>query len=78
MLVMIIVVVVFGLCLVVMVGLVIFGLFVMVFLMFGMFGYIINMMVMFGMVIVVGIFVDGVIVVIEYVDWKMVEGLDCK
>ncbi len=35
-----------------------------------------NMMVMFGMVLSVGILVDGAIVVVEYADRKMSEGLD--
>ena len=61
-----------------MVGLAIPGSFVMAFLMLGMFGYTINMMVMFGMVIAVGILVDGAIVVVEYADRKMAEGLDRK
>ncbi|MEM7765939.1 MAG: efflux RND transporter permease subunit [Pseudomonadota bacterium] len=58
-----------------MVGLAIPGSFVMEFLMLGVFGYTINMMVMFGMVIAVGILVDGAIVVVEYADRKMAEGL---
>ena len=52
--------------------------FVMAFLILGAFGYTINMMVMFGMVIAVGILVDGAIVVTEYGDRKMAEGLDRK
>lgn len=52
--------------------------FVMAFLILGAFGYTINMMVMFGMVIAVGILVDGAIVVTEYADRKMAEGLDRK
>ena len=52
--------------------------FVMAFLLLGAFGYTINMMVMFGMVIAVGILVDGAIVVTEYADRKMAEGLDRK
>ncbi|HEV2363427.1 MAG TPA: efflux RND transporter permease subunit [Caulobacteraceae bacterium] len=35
-----------------------------------------NMMVMFGLVLAVGILVDGGIVVVEYADRKMAEGLD--
>lgn len=77
-LVMIIVVAALGLRSAAMVGLAIPGSFVMAFLMLGMFGYTINMMVMFGMVIAVGILVDGAIVVIEYADRKMAEGLDRK
>ncbi|MCA8900669.1 MAG: efflux RND transporter permease subunit [Hyphomonas sp.] len=52
--------------------------FVMAFLLLGAFGYTINMMVMFGMVIAVGILVDGAIVVTEYADRKMAEGLERK
>ncbi|HPF24567.1 MAG TPA: efflux RND transporter permease subunit, partial [Hyphomonas sp.] len=52
--------------------------FVMAFLLLGSFGYTINMMVMFGMVIAVGILVDGAIVVTEYADRKMAEGLNRK
>ena len=52
--------------------------FVMAFLILGAFGYTINMMVMFGMVIAVGILVDGAIVVTEYADRKMAEGLNRK
>ncbi len=77
-LVMIIVVAALGLRSAAMVGLAIPGSFVMAFLLLGMFGYTINMMVMFGMVIAVGILVDGAIVVVEYADRKMAEGLDRK
>ncbi|MEP1144263.1 MAG: efflux RND transporter permease subunit [Henriciella sp.] len=77
-LVMIIVVAALGLRSAGMVGLAIPGSFVMAFLMLGMFGYTINMMVMFGMVIAVGILVDGAIVVVEYADRKMAEGLHRK
>ncbi|MDJ0921579.1 MAG: efflux RND transporter permease subunit [Henriciella sp.] len=77
-LVMIIVVAALGLRSAGMVGLAIPGSFVMAFLMLGLFGYTINMMVMFGMVIAVGILVDGAIVVVEYADRKMAEGLHRK
>jgi multidrug efflux pump len=77
-LVMIIVVAALGLRSAGLVGLAIPGSFVMAFLMLGLFGYTINMMVMFGMVIAVGILVDGAIVVVEYADRKMAEGLDRK
>ena len=46
------------------------------FLLLGWVGMTINMMVMFGMVVSVGILVDGAIVVVEYADRKMAEGLD--
>ena len=75
-LVMIIVVAALGLRSAGMVGLAIPGSFVMAFLLLGVFGFTINMMVMFGMVIAVGILVDGAIVVVEYADRKMAEGLD--
>jgi multidrug efflux pump len=52
--------------------------FLLAFLLLGAFGYTINMMVMFGMVIAVGILVDGGIVVTEYADRKMAEGMDRK
>lgn len=39
-------------------------------------GYTINMMVMFGMLLAVGMLVDGGIVIVEYADRKMSEGLD--
>lgn len=77
-LVMIIVVAALGLRSAGLVGLAIPGSFVMAFLMLAIFGYTINMMVMFGMVIAVGILVDGAIVVVEYADRKMAEGLDRK
>lgn len=57
------------------VGLSIPSSFVIAFLGLGAFGYTINMMVMFGMVIAVGILVDGGIVVTEYADRKMAEGM---
>jgi len=52
--------------------------FMISFLMLSAFGYTINMMVMFGMVIAVGILVDGGIVVTEYADRKMAEGMPRK
>ena len=77
-LVMIIVVAALGFRSALMVGLAIPGSFVMAFLMLAMYGFTINMMVMFGMVIAVGILVDGAIVVVEYADRKMAEGLNRK
>ena len=50
--------------------------FMLAFLLLGAFGYTINMMVMFGMIIAVGILVDGAIVVVEYADRKMAEGME--
>ncbi|MEZ5969496.1 MAG: efflux RND transporter permease subunit [Hyphomonas sp.] len=77
-LVMIIVVAALGWRSALLVGISIPSSFVMAFLLLGAFGYTINMMVMFGMVIAVGILVDGAIVVTEYADRKMAEGLDRK
>lgn len=60
------------------VGLAIPTSFMLASLLLGTFGYTINMMVMFGMIIAVGILVDGAIVVVEYADRKMAEGMDRK
>lgn len=49
--------------------------FLLAFLMANGMGVTLNMMVMFGMVLAVGILVDGGIVVVEYADRKMAEGL---
>jgi multidrug efflux pump len=77
-LVMIIVVASLGLRSATLVGIAIPSSFVIAFLFLGAFGYTVNMMVMFGMVIAVGILVDGAIVVTEYADRKLAEGLDRK
>lgn len=49
--------------------------FLIAFLMINGMGVTLNMMVMFGMVLAVGILVDGGIVVVEYADRRMAEGL---
>jgi multidrug efflux pump len=77
-LVMIVVVAALGIRSATLVGIAIPSSFVIAFLFLGAFGYTINMMVMFGMVIAVGILVDGGIVVTEYADRKMAEGLSRK
>ncbi len=77
-LVMIVVVAALGLRSATLVGIAIPSSFVIAFLFLGAFGYTINMMVMFGMVIAVGILVDGGIVVTEYADRKMAEGMHRK
>ena len=59
-----------------MVGLSIPLCFMMGFLLLQAFGITLNMMVMFGLVLAVGILVDGGIVVVEYADRKMAEGMD--
>ena len=61
-----------------MVGFAIPASFMITIFMFYVFGATINMMVMFGMVLSVGILVDSAIVVIEYADRKLAEGLDRK
>jgi multidrug efflux pump len=60
------------------VGIAIPASFMIGFLLVGFIGLTVNMMVMFGMVLTVGILVDGAIVVVEYADRKMAEGLDRK
>ncbi len=45
------------------------------FLILGLIGMTVNMMVMFGLVLTVGMLVDGAIVVVEYADRKMAEGM---
>ena len=77
-LVMIIVVAALGLRSAILVGISIPSTFMIAFLFLGAAGYTINMMVMFGMVIAVGILVDGGIVVTEYADRKMAEGMKRK
>jgi multidrug efflux pump len=58
-----------------MVGVAIPACFMLAFLMINGMGVTLNQMVMFGMVLAVGILVDGGIVVVEYADRKMAEGL---
>lgn len=57
------------------VGVAIPACFLLAFLMINSMGVTLNQMVMFGMVLAVGILVDGGIVVVEYADRKMAEGL---
>ncbi len=58
------------------VGLAIPGSFMLAFLILGGLGMTVNMMVMFGMVLTVGMLVDGAIVVTEYADRKIAEGME--
>ncbi|WP_374569984.1 efflux RND transporter permease subunit [Phenylobacterium sp.] len=58
-----------------MVGAAIPACFMLAFLMLNAMGVTLNQMVMFGLVLAVGILVDGGIVVVEYADRKMAEGL---
>jgi multidrug efflux pump len=57
------------------VGLAIPGSFMLAFLILAGLGMTVNMMVMFGMVLTVGMLVDGAIVVTEYADRKIAEGM---
>lgn len=58
------------------VGLAIPTSFMVGFLILSFLGMTVNMMVMFGLVLTVGMLVDGAIVMIEYADRKMAEGLE--
>ncbi len=58
-----------------MVGFAIPSSFMIGFLFFGFLGYTVNIMLMFGLVLTVGMLVDGAIVMIEFADRKMAEGL---
>jgi multidrug efflux pump len=58
-----------------MVGLAIPTCFLLAFLMLNAIGVTLNQMVMFGLILAVGILVDGGIVVVEYADRKMAEGM---
>ncbi|MCB1462981.1 MAG: efflux RND transporter permease subunit [Nitratireductor sp.] len=75
-LVMIVVVGALGLRSGLLVGLAIPTSFMVGFLMLGAFGMTVNMMVMYGLVLCVGMLVDGAIVMIEYADRKLAEGLE--
>lgn len=74
-LVMILVVTALGLRSALLVGLAIPASFMVGFLILGLAGFTVNMMVMFGLVLTVGMLVDGAIVVTEYADRKLAEGL---
>jgi multidrug efflux pump len=75
-LVMIVVLAALGLRSALLVGLAIPTSFMTGFLILGMLGMTVNMMVMFGLVLTVGMLVDGAIVVVEYADRKIAEGMD--
>ena len=74
-LVMIVVVAALGMRSAVLVGIAIPTSFMIGFLLVGLLGMTVNMMVMFGLVLTVGMLVDGAIVIVEYADRKMAEGL---
>ncbi len=61
-----------------MVGMAIPTSFMIGFMFFGFLGYTVNIMLMFGLVLTVGMLVDGAIVMIEFADRKMAEGLSKK
>ncbi len=77
-LVMILVIAALGLRSALLVGLSIPTSFLVGFLIVDLLGMTLNMMIMFGFILSVGILVDGAIVVVEYADRKMAEGLDRK
>ncbi|MBI1385202.1 MAG: AcrB/AcrD/AcrF family protein [Rhizobiales bacterium] len=74
-LVMIVVVAALGLRSALLVGFAIPASFMIGFLIIGLTGMTVNMMLMFGMVLTVGILVDGAIVIVEYADRRMGEGV---
>ena len=74
-LVMIVILFALGLKSALLVGLAIPTSFMMGFLILGTSGLTVNMMVMFGLVLTVGLLVDGAIVVVEYADRKVAEGV---
>lgn len=49
--------------------------YLMAFVLFGLTGLTINMMVMFGLILSVGMLIDDTIIVVEYADRQMIEGL---
>ncbi|MEM6382454.1 MAG: efflux RND transporter permease subunit [Pseudomonadota bacterium] len=75
-LVMIVVLFALGLKSALLVGLAIPTSFMFGFLILGTTGLTVNMMVMFGLVLTVGLLVDGAIVVVEYADRKIAEGVE--
>lgn len=75
-LVMIVVLFALGLKSALLVGLAIPTSFMMGFLILATTGLTVNMMVMFGLVLTVGLLVDGAIVMVEYADRKIAEGLE--
>ena len=77
-LVMIIVVAALGLRAGLLVGVAIPTSFLMAFMVLNGLGMSLNEMIMFGMLLAVGILVDGAIIVVEYADRKMIEGLPAR
>ncbi len=77
-LVMILVIATLGLRSALLVGMAIPISFVVSFFILVVFGYTLNIVIMFGLILSVGILVDGAIVIVEYADRKMAEGLERK
>ncbi len=77
-LVMIVVVAALGMRSAILIGISIPTSFLIGFLIVGLLGMTVNMMVMFGLVLTVGMLVDGAIVIVEYADRKMAEGMNRK
>lgn len=77
-LVMLIVIAALGLRSAMMVGIAIPTSFMMSFVLLGLFGNSMNMMVMFSLIVCVGMLVDSSIVIVEYADRKMAEGMGRK
>ncbi len=77
-LVMILVVAALGIRSALLVGLAIPTSFMVGFLILGFMGMTVNMMVLFGLVLTVGMLVDGAIVIVEYADRKVAEGMPKK
>ncbi len=77
-LVMIVVVASLGIRSALLVGITVPTSFFLAFLFLYAFGYTMNFMVMFGLLLAVGILVDGGIIVVEYADRKMIEGVNKK
>lgn len=59
-----------------MVGLAIPSSFMVGFLLIALLGYTVNIMLLFGLVLTVGMLVDGAVVLVEFADRKMAEGVD--
>ncbi|WP_051213078.1 efflux RND transporter permease subunit [Maritalea myrionectae] len=75
-LVMIVTIAMLGIRPAIMVGVAIPTSFMMAFFFLQLLGYTVNMMIMFGLVLTVGMLVDGAIVIVEYADRKISEGME--
>jgi multidrug efflux pump len=77
-LVMVIMVMSLGLRSALLVGIAIPGSFLTGILMIGLMGFSINIVVLFGLILSIGMLVDGAIIVVEYADRKMAEGMNAS